>query len=53
MCKISLLNKLNSSIRVRKENMYWGQWFRKEICSLNDLYKDGVLLGYNDLLEKY
>merc|ERR1711980_52162 len=43
----------NSSVCVGKKPVYWEQWHSKGLCTIGDLFEDGVFLSYNKLLERF
>ena len=43
----------NSSVCIGKKAVYWEQWHSKGLCTIGDLFEDGVFLSYNKLLERF
>lgn len=64
-CKIHKLLKLshyrqsyaslwnNPDIRIGKKMVFWKQWLLKGIATVKDLYVDGQVMSYSDLMGKY
>uniref|UniRef100_A0A9J8CLD1 Reverse transcriptase domain-containing protein n=1 Tax=Cyprinus carpio carpio TaxID=630221 RepID=A0A9J8CLD1_CYPCA len=43
----------NSAICVGKSPIYWKKWHLNGLCTVTDLFEQGVFLSYNNLVQKY
>lgn len=43
----------NSKIKIGKQSIYWAQWLKKSIRTLDDLFEEGNFISYQTLLDKF
>lgn len=44
---------LNPEIKIGKQKVFWKKWLEKGICTVKDLYKEGIFMSFNDLVQQY
>ena len=59
MCKVSHWRQSyaslwhNKDLRIGKRTIYWDQWLKKGIHKISDLYMDGSVVSFSELLQKF
>ncbi len=43
----------NSAICIGKSPIYWKKWHMNGLCTVPDLFEQGVFMSYNNLVQKY